>query len=156
MFGRRTMFITSMVGFTLALLVIGFANSALYFDILSGVIGIFCASSVPPAVGLLGTAYEKPSRRKNRAFACFSAGNPLGYVGGMLISGIASQISTWRASFWALAVIYAVFTVISVWTVPKETSEFKVTLSWESLKKLDPVGMLLAVAGVALLSSSLS
>lgn len=74
MFGRRTMFISSMVGFTLAMLVIGFATSALYFDILSGVIGIFCAASVPPAVGLLGSAYEKPSPRKNKAFACFSAG----------------------------------------------------------------------------------
>lgn len=77
MFGRRTMFIVSMIGYTLSLLVIGFANSALYFDILSGVMGIFCASSVPPAVGILGSAYEKPSPRKNKAFACFSAGKSL-------------------------------------------------------------------------------
>lgn len=74
MFGRRTMFTVSMIGYTLSLLVIGFANSALYFDILSGVMGIFCASSVPPAVGILGSVYEKPSPRKNKAFACFSAG----------------------------------------------------------------------------------
>ncbi|OKL62154.1 hypothetical protein UA08_02382 [Talaromyces atroroseus] len=157
MFGRRTMFISSMIGYTLALLVIGFANSALYFDVLSGVMGLFCASSVPPAVGLLGATYEKPSQRKNKAFACFSAGNPMGYVGGMLVSGIASQVSTWRASFWALAVIYAIFSLISIWSVPKEgNSPYKVSLTWENLKKLDPVGMLLAVSGIALFSSSLS
>ncbi|GAM43152.1 hypothetical protein TCE0_047r17728 [Talaromyces pinophilus] len=156
MFGRRTMFIASMIGYTLSLLVIGFANSALYFDILSGVMGIFCASSVPPAVGILGSAYEKPSPRKNKAFACFSAGNPLGYVGGMLVSGIASQVSTWRTSFWALAVIYALFSITSIFTVPKEPSRAKVALTLENLKKLDPLGMLLAVAGIALFSSSLS
>jgi MFS family permease len=157
MFGRRTMFISSMIGYTLALLVIGFANSAYYFDVLSGVMGIFCAASVPPAVGSLGAIYEKPSQRKNKAFACFSAGNPMGYVGGMLVSGIASQVANWRASFWALAVIYAIFSLLSIWTVPKEQdSQFKAPLTWENVKKLDPVGMLLAITGIALFSSSLS
>lgn len=72
------------------------------------------------------------------------------------MSGIASQVSTWRASFWALAVIYALFSITSIFTVPKEPSRVKVALTLENLKKLDPLGMLLAIAGIALFSSSLS
>ncbi|KAH8703302.1 putative MFS multidrug transporter [Talaromyces proteolyticus] len=156
MFGRRIMFITSMAGFTISLVIAGFANSAIYMDVFSGIMGIFCASVVPPAVGSLGVVYEKPSKRKNRAFACFSAGNPLGFVGGMVVSGIASQVANWRVAFWALAVIYAIFTILTIWTVPPDPPGRKVPLNWLSMKKLDPIGMLLAVSGIALFSTSLS
>ncbi|QKX54473.1 uncharacterized protein TRUGW13939_01560 [Talaromyces rugulosus] len=156
MFGRRIMFMGSMAAFTIALVVAGFANTAIYMDVFSGVMGIFCASVVPPAVGSLGVVYTKPSQRKNRAFACFSAGNPLGYVGGMIVSGIASQVGSWRVAFWSLAVIYAIFTLLTVWTVPKDPPKASVPLNWQSVKKLDPIGMLLAISGIALFSTALS
>ncbi|KKK13208.1 hypothetical protein P175DRAFT_0470935 [Aspergillus ochraceoroseus IBT 24754] len=156
MFGRRSMFITGMAGFTLALVVAGFANSAIYMDVFSGILGIFSAAVVPPAVGSLGAVYERPSQRKNRAFACFSAGNPLGFVGGMIVSGIATQVADWRAALWVLAVIYAAFTVLTIWTVPQDLAQKTRGFSWDSVKSLDPLGMILAMAGIALLSSSLS
>lgn len=156
MFGRRIMFMGSMAGFTIALVIAGFANTAIYVDVFSGVMGIFCASVVPPAVGSLGVVYSKPSKRKNRAFACFSAGNPLGYVGGMVVSGIASQVGSWRVAFWALAVIYAIFTLLTIWTVPNDPPKTPVTLNWQSVKRLDPIGMLLAISGIALFSTALS
>lgn len=156
MFGRRIMFMASMAGFTVALVIAGFANAAIYMDVFSGVMGIFCASAVPPAVGSLGVVYSKPSKRKNRAFACFSAGNPLGYVGGMIISGVASQVGNWRIALWTLAVIYAIFTLLAVWTVPSDPPKAKAQLNWQSMKKLDPIGMLLAISGIALFSTALS
>ena len=52
----------------------GFAKDPLTLDVLNGVIGLMCASAVPPAQGMLGVIYDKPSKRKNAAFACFSAG----------------------------------------------------------------------------------
>lgn len=155
MFGRKVLFIIGMGGFTISLLIVGFAKNALYMDIFSGVLGLFAAAVVPPAVGTLGATYEKPSKRKNLAFACFSAGNPLGFVGGMIISGVAAHLYNWRASFWALAVVYAIFTILTVWTVP--TDGFTRTpLSVQALKQLDLLGMILIVVGFALFSSSLS
>lgn len=85
MFGRKVLFIIGMAGYTFSLLIAGFANNAIYMDVFSGIIGLFAAAVVPPAVGVLGATYEKPSKRKNLAFACFSAGNPLGFVGGMIV-----------------------------------------------------------------------
>ncbi|GLI77944.1 hypothetical protein PoHVEF18_006241 [Penicillium ochrochloron] len=155
MFGRKALFIIGMAGFTLSLLVAGFATNAIYMDVFSGILGLFAAAVVPPAVGALGAVYEKPSKRKNRAFACFSAGNPLGFVGGMIISGVASHEYNWRASFWALAVVYAIFTVLTVWTVPADG--FKRTpVSMDVVRRFDLLGTGLVIVGFAFFSSSLS
>ncbi|OJJ47958.1 hypothetical protein ASPZODRAFT_64508 [Penicilliopsis zonata CBS 506.65] len=155
MFGRKALFIFAMVGFTLAVLIAGFANTPIYMDVFSGIVGLFAAAAVPPAVGALGAVYEKPSKRKNRAFACFSAGNPLGFVGGMIVSGIASSQYNWRASFWALAVLYALFTIMTPWTIPKDTFQ-RMSVSRESFKRFDLFGTALIVVGFACFSSSLS
>ncbi|CAI7648501.1 unnamed protein product [Penicillium glandicola] len=155
MFGRKALFIAGMAGFTISLLIAGFATNAIYMDVFSGILGLFAAAVVPPAVGTLGAVYEKPSKRKNRAFACFSAGNPLGFVGGMIISGIASYEYNWRASFWALAVIYAIFTGLTVWTVPPDGFA-KMPVNMDTLKKFDLLGTALIIVGFAFFSSSLS
>lgn len=144
-----------MAGFTFSLLIAGFATNAIYMDVFSGILGVFAAAAVPPAVGALGAVYEKPSKRKNRAFACFSAGNPLGFVGGMIISGVASHEYNWRASFWALAVVYGIFTVLTVWTVPAD-SFARTPVSVEAFKKFDLLGTALVIVGFAFFSSSLS
>lgn len=155
MFGRKRLFITAMTGFTLALLIARFANNAIYMDVFSGVLGLFSAAAVPPAVGALGAVYGKPSKRKNRAFACFSSGNPLGFVGGMIVSGIASHEYNWRASFWALTVIYAIFTILTVLTVPPDNFE-RTSIDRHAFKKFDIPGTILIVVGFSLFSSSLS
>lgn len=155
MFGRKILFVIGMGGFTLALLIAGFATNAIYMDVFSGIVGLFAAAVVPPAVGALGAVYEKPSKRKNRAFACFSAGNPLGFVGGMIVSGVAANEYNWRASFWALAVIYAFFTVLTVWTVPADGFA-RTPMSFEAFKRFDILGTMLVIVGFAFFSSSLS
>ncbi|KAJ5745676.1 hypothetical protein N7520_010858 [Penicillium odoratum] len=155
MFGRKALFIIGMAGFTLSLLIAGFATNAIYMDVFSGILGLFAAAVIPPAVGTLGAVYEKPSKRKNRAFACFSAGNPLGFVGGMIISGVASNEYNWRASFWALAVVYAIFTALTVWTVPVDGFA-RTPLSVEAFRKFDLLGTALVIVGFAFFSSSLS
>ena len=60
--------------FAVFALAAGFSKTPITLDVLSGIMGLMSAAAVPPASGILGVAYEKPSRRKNYAFACFSAG----------------------------------------------------------------------------------
>ncbi|KAF2755648.1 aminotriazole resistance protein [Pseudovirgaria hyperparasitica] len=155
MFGRRAMFIGSLFLFAIFALVTGFSKSAMALDVLNGVLGLISAAAVPPAQGILGNVYEKPSKRKNYAFACFSAGNPLGFVFGSIFSGIATQLFDWRASFFLLAIIYLVFSVIAVFTVPTDNTS-KLPFTVESLKKFDVVGTALTVGGIGLFSTALS
>ena len=80
LFGRRALFLLSLAFFSICLLITGFATNAYFLDVFCGLLGLSSAASVPPAIGKLGAVYDKPSRRKNRAFACFSGGNPVGFV----------------------------------------------------------------------------
>jgi MFS family permease len=58
LFGRKSMFIASMLLFSIFSLGAGFAQSGITLDILCGVLGIWSAAAVPPAQGMLGTVYE--------------------------------------------------------------------------------------------------
>ena len=154
MFGRRSMFIVSLFFFAIFVLATGFSRDAITLDVLNGVLGLISASTVPPCQGILGSIYEKPSKRKNYAFACFSAGNPLGFVFGSIFSGIATQLFGWRAAFWLLALIYLVVTIIACFTVPVDDSE-KLPLSIQSLKQFDAIGAALTIGGIGLFSTGL-
>lgn len=156
LFGRRQIFLWSMASFSACLLIIGFAKDAYYMDIFCGLSGVCSAAAVPPAIGTLGAVYSKPSRRKNRAFACFSAGNPLGFGLGAFVAGIVMLFSTWRAVFWALCVIYAIFTIIAWWTVPKDDGQVKGKFDMETLAKFDFLGAFLAVVGIAMFTGALT
>ena len=156
LFGRRQMFLWSMASFSACLLVIGFAQDAYYMDIWCGLSGVCSAAAVPPAIGTLGAVYSKPSRRKNRAFACFSAGNPLGFVLGAFVAGIVMLVSTWRAVFWVLCVIYIIFTIIAWWTIPKDHGQITGKFDLETLAKFDFLGAFLAVVGIAMFTGALT
>ena len=116
--------------------------------------GLVSASVVPATQGILGSIYKKSSKRKNYAFACFSAGNPLGFVFGTIFSGIATQLFGWRASFWLLAIIYLVVAIIACSIVPVDDSE-KLPLSVQSLKQFDVIGAALTIGGIGLFSTGL-
>ncbi|KAI5273145.1 putative transporter [Aureobasidium subglaciale] len=154
-FGRKLLFVGSLFIFAVFSLAAGFSKTPIVLDVLNGMMGLMTAASVPPAQGLLGTIYEKPSRRKNAAFACFSAGNPLGFIFGTIFSGIASDLFNWRASFFLLAIIYLVFSILAMFTVPKDTTP-KEPFTWETFKKLDPIGVVLTIAGVGMCCAALS
>ncbi|KAJ5559209.1 major facilitator superfamily domain-containing protein, partial [Penicillium sp. DV-2018c] len=140
---------------TIAVLVARFASSPIHLNVFSGVIGLFSTSVVPPAIGKLGAVYETSSVSKNRAFSCSSVGAPLGYAGGMVTSGIAADISTWRTSFRVLAVLHDIFTVVGTWAFPPDEGN-NAHLSIESLGWLDVTGTVLIIMGFASLTASLS
>ncbi|EMC96408.1 hypothetical protein BAUCODRAFT_70091 [Baudoinia panamericana UAMH 10762] len=155
LFGRKSLFIGSLFLFAVFSLVAGFAKSGISLDGLNGVMGLMSASGVPPAVGILGVVYEKPSKRKNYAFACFSAGNPIGFVFGCIFGGIATNLFGWRASYWLIAIIFLVFTLIGVWTVPRDFTA-KEPLNWQTLKQFDVLGTVLVIFGIGMFSAALS
>ena len=117
--------------------------------------GLTCASAIPPAVGILGSLYPQGCKRKNYVFACFSAGNPLGFVFGTISSGIAAQIFNWRASLWFLAIVYIVASIVAYFSTPPDNSD-KLPLTRQTFQKFDVVGTLLTIAGVGLFTCALS
>jgi MFS family permease len=154
MFGRRGILLTSLFVFAVLALGTGFSRDALTMDVLNGVMGLTSASTIPSAQGILGSIYDKPSKRKNYAFACFTSGNHLGFVFSSIFSGIATQFFGWPASFWLLAIIYLIVAIVACFTVPVDDSE-KLPLSVESLKKFDIIGAALTIGGIGLFAAGI-
>ncbi|KAL3463287.1 major facilitator superfamily-domain-containing protein [Aspergillus heterothallicus] len=139
--GRKPLALTAMILTTLATLACGFAPDGVTLIIFTALMGLFSAAAVTPAVGQLGAVYSAASRRRNRAFACFSAGNPLGFVVGTFIAGVVLEItkgsgvgvfggdgdgdgSGWRVCFWVFCVLTAGFGGLVAWTVPRDEVVF--------------------------------
>ena len=153
-FGRRFILLTSLLLFAIFALATGFSRDALTLDVLNGVMGLTSASTIPSAQGILGSIYDKPSKRKNYAFACFTSGNHLGFVFSSIFSGIATQFFGWRASFWLLAIIYLVVAIIACFTVPVDDSE-RLPLSVDLLKQFDVIGAALTIGGIGLFAAGI-
>ncbi|KAI1630970.1 major facilitator superfamily domain-containing protein, partial [Biscogniauxia mediterranea] len=156
--GRKTMFIVGMGAFSAFSLLVAFAQNAFWLLVVCGVLGLASAMVVPPAIGILGAAYTAPSRRKNVAFSAFSAGNPLGFVFGTIICGIATQLSSWRASFVVLCVLWVLFTVHAFWAVPDVENFDRAPLRERlaALKHFDYVGTILTIFGTGMFTAGLT
>ncbi|KAL3486254.1 major facilitator superfamily-domain-containing protein [Aspergillus germanicus] len=181
--GRKPLALTAMILTTLATLACGFAPNGVTLIIFTALMGLFSAAAVTPAVGTLGAVYSVPSKRRNRAFACFSAGNPLGFVVGTLIAGVVLEVTRgkslgrggfwggddergdrdgggWRVCFWVFCVLTAGFGALVKWTVPKDKVVFSAAAgrlsAWEVLRRFDLVGAVLVTAGVSALSAGLT
>ena len=148
------MFIGSMFMFAVVSLGAGFSQTGLTLDILCATLGIFSAAAVPPAQGMLGTAYERPCQRKNYAFGCYSAGSPMGFIFGTILAGAFTQIFNWRACFYLLSITYLLISIIAAFTVPKDTLP-KQTLDKEAWKKLDLPGTMLTILGIGMFCAAL-
>lgn len=154
------MFLTGMACFSACSLIAAFAQNPFWMNILCGILGLSSAMVVPPAIGILGAAYSVPSRRKNMAFAAFSAGNPLGFAVGSIAGGVAARIFDWRACFILLCIVWAVLGFVSIWVVPGNVEAFEPAPFKERLKialeQFDSVGTVLTVLGVGMLTASLT
>jgi len=60
--GRKATFIIGMGSFGALCLLAAFAQNPYWMDIVCGLIGISSAMVVPPAIGIMGAAYGRPSR----------------------------------------------------------------------------------------------
>jgi homoaconitate hydratase len=88
------------------------------------------------------------------AFGCFSAGNPLGFVFGTILAGLFTEIFSWRAGFFLLAIVYFCTTVIAYFTVPGDTTP-KQSLNDETVKKLDLPGTAMTILGIGMFCAAL-
>lgn len=90
----------------------------LYF-VSRGMQGFFSSGAIPAALGILGAAYP-PGQRKNRVFATFSAGNPTGWVVGLIIGGLVTSYSSWRWGFRILVILTAFITAGAFVYIPPD------------------------------------
>jgi len=121
------------------------------FFVSRGMQGFFASGAIPAALGILGAAYP-PGQRKNKVFATFSAGNPTGWVVGLLIGGFLTSYASWRWGFRVITIITAVVTVLSFIYIPPDPPRDPS----RGREKVDWVGAILVICGVTGICYALS
>jgi MFS family permease len=95
LFGRRTTFVTGLIGFAAASVAGGAAGS---FEILVAARvaqGLFAALLAPAALSLLSVSFTQPTERP-KAFGIFSALSGAGAAVGLLLGGMLTEWASWR------------------------------------------------------------
>lgn len=99
LFGRRRMFITGLVLFSLASLAGGLATSIGALVAARAAQGIGAALVAPAALSLITTSTPEGSAR-NRALGYYGAVASMGFVAGLVLGGVLVQYFDWRAVLW--------------------------------------------------------
>ncbi|KAL2133539.1 hypothetical protein VTI74DRAFT_2192 [Chaetomium olivicolor] len=158
--GRKPVFLTGMGSFAAFALLLAWARNPFWMNVVCGILGVCAAMVVPPAIGIMGAAYNVPSKRKNLAFSAFSAGNPLGFVLGSVVSGLATMVFNWRASYVLIAILWVVFTGLAVFTVPRVEAYPEGQRLGERVgrfvRTFDWVGTALTILGTGLLTAGIT
>jgi DHA2 family multidrug resistance protein len=117
-FGRKQLFIGSILGFTLASILCGAAQSLdqiVVFRILQGVCG---AALVPLAQSIMFDLY--PAEKRGAAMALWSMGVQLGPILGPILGGWLTENASWRWVFY-VNVPFGIITVLGLAVFLKET-----------------------------------
>jgi EmrB/QacA subfamily drug resistance transporter len=110
LFGRKNTFIIGLIGFAVASVLGGLADSFGLLVAARALQGVFGALLAPSALGMLTTTFRDPKER-GRAFGIFGSIAGSGAAIGLLLGGVLTQYASWR---WCLFVnvIFAVLGVI--------------------------------------------
>ena len=76
LFGRRSMFISSLFLFSVVALGAGFSKTPLTLDVLGGIMGLMSAAAVPPAQGMLGVNLRQTKQEKECCFRVLQCWKP--------------------------------------------------------------------------------
>lgn len=101
------------------------------------------AGAIPAALGILGANYG-PGRRKNKVFAAFSAGNPVGAAFGLVLGGVLTSYVSWRWMMYIFGIWQVIVAVSSFIFIPKDVKRVG------SKERIDWAGAFLVCSGLIL------
>ncbi|MCR3750110.1 MFS transporter [Lentzea californiensis] len=98
LFGRKRVFMWSLVGFVLASLVAGLAWSPAVLIAGRALQGVAAAFVAPAGLGLLQSAIPEGPQR-DRALGIYGSALSAGFVSGMVLGGVLTEFAGWRSVF---------------------------------------------------------
>ncbi|KAH7107765.1 putative efflux transporter [Auriculariales sp. MPI-PUGE-AT-0066] len=159
LYGRKRVFVVGQVWFAAFTLGGGFARNDIVLDVLRALAGMAPAATIPAALGILAHAFP-PGRARSLAFACFSAGAPLGGVVGWVVAAPLVQFSspTWRTPFYLMAGLGLLLGVAAFFVIDNDNQPALSSDGTEggADRSIDWVGAALITTGLVLLTFALA
>ncbi len=98
LFGRRRMFLTGLIVFSIASLAGGLAQDPVLLVAARAVQGAGAALVAPAALSLITTGFPEGPQR-TRALGLYGATASVGFVAGQVLGGVLVEFTSWRAVF---------------------------------------------------------
>ncbi|KAJ6606046.1 major facilitator superfamily-domain-containing protein [Mycena vulgaris] len=150
--GGRTMFLVGSAWFSAWSIGAAFAPNPPAIIVFVAMMGLGAAANTPAGISIFVGHFPQGYQRNN-AFGVLGAGQPIGYILGLVLGGVISQSSvTWRGIFYVQAGLGALFVLLGWFVLEKEiTAEGQ-----RYTKGLDWGGAFISTAGIGLLTYSLA
>lgn len=144
-YGRRRVFLVSVVVFTVASLACGFANNIYVLVVLRGLQAVGGAAFAPSAAGIIVDHFG-PARDK--ALGLFASIFPVGEIVGPIAGGVLLSYWSWRAVFFVNVPVGLLLGWLAIRYLPRDTAEAR-----RAGRGVDVTGV--ALLGVGLLCAML-
>ena len=148
LFGRRKMFMTGLITFTIASMFVGVAQNEVMMIAARALQGLAAAFMSPAALSIVLTEFKEGPER-NKALGVWSAVAAGGAAAGLLLGGFLTQYFGWRWDFFINVPVGAALAVLAMKYVPQHKSE-------ADHKHLDLPGAVFVTGGLATLVFALT
>lgn len=122
MFGGYIIYSGGAIWLTVSSILCGVSQTWLMLIICRALQGFALAAFLPSGIMILGSTY-RPGPRKNIIFSIYGACAALGFFVGIFFSGLAGEYLTWRWYFFIGAILSAITSVLSLFSIPHDYSE---------------------------------
>ena len=158
LYGRRRVFFIGSLLTLIFTVLCGVSQNGIMLFVFRAFQGIGSAICVPGAVGIVGATYHRYNKRKAMAFAVIGGIATAGFLGGILLGGICSQLLTWRWLFYITAIINVIMIAIVFFIVPRMAGEEEnpAQKRRQKWKEIDWWGQVLSISGLVCLTFSLT
>ncbi|KAI0130241.1 major facilitator superfamily domain-containing protein [Xylariales sp. AK1849] len=132
----------------------GLSRTGIQLIVFRAMNGVSLSMCLPSSISIL-TATFKPGQRRNTAFACLGGAQPSGFLIGLVIGGILTDLVSWRLCFYLIAGLNGVVLMVSFWCIPQDPRG-EGTAFERFRNEVDYVGVFLLSAALGLLSYALA
>ncbi|HEY4516374.1 MAG TPA: MFS transporter [Candidatus Paceibacterota bacterium] len=148
LYGRKRVFISGVIGFTVISLLIGIVDSASFMVPLRALQGLSAAFMSPSALSIILTLFHE-QRERTKALSIWGVVSAGGATAGLLLGGLLTTYLNWRWNFFVNVPVGIVVIIAALRLLPAREQE-------ESDKTLDLPGAVLITSALLLLVYTLS
>ncbi|TIB61369.1 hypothetical protein E3P77_04013 [Wallemia ichthyophaga] len=147
-YGRRKVFVAGMLWMSIFTVAVGVSKTGIQAIIFRALQGIGAASSVPSAIGVLTNYFV--GKQRSKAMALFGASGAVGFVVGLVLSGLLSGTIGWRYLFYILTPVLVSIAIGGFFFFPKDV------IHKDQRPKLDIIGSFTGTSAMVLLVFALT
>ena len=147
--GPRKIFLLGCALQGVFVLACGLSKSGIQLIMFRAMQGIAVACCLPTAVSITTTSFPA-GKRRNLGLSFMGAGQPIGFLIGLVLGGVFVDTIGWRAGYYTCAAANFLLCAVSFWGLPPDRVP---PASWSRVKQeIDWVGAIIASTSLGLLS----